>query len=65
MDRLTLTPREAAEAANVSTATIYEWCNRPGFPSFHVGSEGVKRRKILNPVDAFKRWLEAQAGGGC
>lgn len=60
-----LTPREAAEAAKVSLPTIYEWCKRPGFPSFPVGGSNGKRSKILIPVDAFKRWLEAQAGGGC
>ena len=56
---LNYTPKEVSHAAHVSLPTVYEWCKRPDFPCFKVG------RKILIPVDAFKRWLEAQAGQGC
>ena len=58
-ERMTLVPKEAAKEANVSLPTIYEWCRIPSFPAIHVG------RKIVIPTDAFRRWLEAQAGQGC
>ena len=54
--KLTMTALEAARAANVSLPTMYEWLHRSNFPALRV----VK--KWLVPVDAFKRWLEAQAG---
>ena len=53
--KLTLTAKEAAETANVSLPTIYEWLNSEGFPALRVG------RKWLIPVKAFEEWLLKQA----
>lgn len=46
----------AAQVAGVSRPTIYRWMRLPGFPVAHIG--GCTRI----PADAFKRWLERQAG---
>jgi excisionase family DNA binding protein len=54
--KLTLTALEAARAANVSIPTMYAWLHKTNFPALRVG------RKWLIPVDAFRRWLETQAG---
>ena len=53
--KLTYTAKEAAQAANVSMPTIYAWTRIEGFPVVRVG------RKVVVPIDAFKRWLEEQA----
>lgn len=53
--KLTYTAKEAAQAANVSMPTIYAWTKIKGFPVVKVG------RKVVVPIDAFKRWLEEQA----
>ena len=53
--KLTYTAKEAAQAANVSMPTIYAWTKITGFPVVRVG------RKVVVPIDAFKRWLEEQA----
>ena len=49
--KLTYTAKEAAQAANVSMPTIYAWTRIEGFPVVRVG------RKVVVPIDAFKRWL--------
>lgn len=54
-ERLTLTPEEAAKQLGVSMPTMYSLCNRKDFPSVRVG------RKILIPLVALEKWLEAQA----
>ncbi len=46
----------AAKVAEVSRPTIYRWMRLDGFPVAHIG--GCTRI----PAEAFKRWLEAQAG---
>ncbi|MBU5456514.1 helix-turn-helix domain-containing protein [Oscillibacter sp. MSJ-31] len=46
----------AAQVAEVSRPTIYRWMQLSGFPVARIG--GCTRI----PADAFKRWLEAQAG---
>lgn len=53
--KLTYTAKEAAQAANVSMPTFYGWTKIAGFPVVRVG------RKVVVPIDAFKRWLEEQA----
>lgn len=53
--KLTYTVKEAAQAANVSIPTLYAWAKTAGFPVVRVG------RKLVVPIDAFKRWLEEQA----
>ena len=55
MQKLTYTAQEAARAANVSMPTLYAWTKIAGFPVVRVG------RKLVVPIDAFKRWLEEQA----
>lgn len=57
VEKLTFTAKEAAQAANVSMPTLYAWTKTAGFPVVKVG------RKLVVPIDAFKRWLEAQAAG--
>lgn len=49
---------EAAKAAKVSMPTMYAWVHQKGFPAVRKG------RRILIPVDAFKRWLEEEAKKG-
>ena len=58
MGKLAFTLKEAAQAASVSVPTMAAWANKPGFPALRAG------RKWVIPVDAFKGWLEAQAGWG-
>ncbi|MDD3921530.1 MAG: helix-turn-helix domain-containing protein [Eubacteriales bacterium] len=55
MEKLNYTAKEACEVAQVSAPTLRKWTRTPGFPVLRAG------KKILIPVDAFKRWLEAQA----
>ncbi|MBE5708962.1 MAG: DNA-binding protein [Oscillibacter sp.] len=56
LDRLVYTPTEVAEVASVSRPTIYRWMHMEGFPVARIG--GCTRI----PADAFKRWLDKQAG---
>ena len=56
LDRLVYTPTEAAEVASVSRPTIYRWMHMEGFPVARI--DGCTRI----PADAFKRWLDKQAG---
>ena len=60
MEKLNYTAAEACEAANISIPTLRRWTRTPGFP---VLPEEVAGKKVLIPIDAFKRWLENQAGG--
>lgn len=53
---LAYSPTTAAKVAEVSRPTIYRWMKLPGFPVAHIG--GCTRI----PADAFKRWLNQQAG---
>lgn len=54
--RLVYTVSEAAAAASVSRPTIYRWMHIDGFPVARIG--GCTRI----PAEAFKRWLDEQAG---
>lgn len=56
VERLAYTPTEAAEVASVSRPTIYRWMKMDGFPVARIG--GCTRI----PVEAFKLWLNQQAG---
>ena len=56
MERLAYTVTEAAQAAGVSRPTIYRWTHMEGFPVARIG--GCTRI----PAEAFKRWLNQQAG---
>jgi len=58
MDKLNYTTKEACEAACVSAPTLRKWTRTPGFPVIRAG------KKILIPIEPFKRWLEDQAGSG-
>lgn len=49
----------AAKVAEVSRPTIYRWMRIDGFPVAHIG--GCTRI----PAQAFKQWLNAQAGVRC
>lgn len=55
-ERIAYTTTEAASVAGVSRPTLYRWMNMEGFPVARIG--GCTRI----PAEAFKRWLEAQAG---
>lgn len=55
-ERVAYTPTEAAAAAGVSRPTIYRWMHMEDFPVAKIG--GCTRI----PVQAFKVWLEKQAG---
>lgn len=56
LERLAYTATEAAHVASVSRPTIYRWMHIDGFPVAHIG--GCTRI----PAQAFKRWLNEQAG---
>ena len=56
MDRMVMTPSEAAEVLGVSRATIYRAIRRSGFPIVYV--EGCPRV----PVAALNTWLNSKAG---
>ena len=56
LERLAYTATEAAHVASVSRPTIYRWMHLDGFPVAHIG--GCTRI----PAQAFRRWLEQQAG---
>jgi len=57
--RLALRPREAAPLIGVGVNRMYELCNRADFPAVHIGANS-----IIIPVDALRRWLDAQAEKG-
>ncbi len=57
MEKINFTSKEACEAANVSAPTLRKWTRTPGFPVIRAG------KKILIPIEPFKRWLEEQANG--
>lgn len=52
------TPKEAAEAMNISIATITR-CVQRGAPVHRWGSTG---RRYRIDVDEFVRWMETQGG---
>ncbi len=56
MEKLAYTVSEAARAAGVSRPTVYRWIRIPDFPVARIG--GCTRI----PVEAFKRWINQQAG---
>lgn len=58
MEKLNYTTKEACEAACVSIPTLRKWTRTPGFPVLYAG------KKILIPIEPFKRWLEEQASRG-
>ena len=56
IERLTVTVPEMAKMLGVTTCTAYNLIHRADFPVVRVG------RRAIIPVDALKRWVEAQAG---
>ena len=54
LTKLTYTLDEAAEAMNVSRATMSKIIHRRDFPAFRAG------RRWIIPIDAFKKWLSEQ-----
>lgn len=56
LEQIAYTVTEAADAARVSRPTLYRWMRLDGFPVARIG--GCTRI----PADAFKRWLNIQAG---
>lgn len=55
--RLALSIDEMAAALGISRPVAYELARRDGFPAVRVGE-----RRLIVPVDALRRWLDAQAG---
>lgn len=55
MEKFLMSAKEAAEAADVSTLTIYQWMKEPGFPVIRRG------RCSRIPVELFKDWLNKKA----
>lgn len=54
MDRLALTPGEAAESIGVCLTTMHKLMRKPGFPALRIGTRWVI------PVAAFNDWLKEQ-----
>lgn len=50
-----LTVKDAAELLQVSTKTMYDWANIPGFPALRIGN------CIRIPYDLLMDWVNAQA----
>ena len=62
IDRLAVSPTEAAQLIGVSRPTIYDLLNAErGIPSVKIGS-----RRVI-PVDGLRRWLNerTEEGNGC
>lgn len=57
LDRLAVSPTEAAVLLDVSRPVIYQLLNRKDFPSFKIGS-----RRLI-PVDGLRAWIAQQMGG--
>jgi len=55
LQTLTLTIRQAAELAGVSTPTLLSWTAQPDFPGFRSG------RRWIIPRSSLEAWLEARA----
>ena len=55
MDRLTLTPSEAAQALGVSRNKIYELVHTNNFPAVRLG------KKIVIPAERLQEWLREQS----
>lgn len=53
---LALNVSDAAQLAGVSRPTLYRWMNMTGFPVARIGG------CVRIPTEAFKAWLEKQAG---
>lgn len=52
-----MTVKELANYLNCSLYTAYQLTHTEGFPVFRLG------RKVLIPVDDFKKWLENNSKG--
>jgi excisionase family DNA binding protein len=57
MEKLTLTVAEIAEQLNISLPTAYCLVKSYNFPSIRIGE-----RRIVVPIEAFKRWMERNSG---
>lgn len=58
---LALRPREAAQALGISPRTLWALTTPRGpIPCVRIGHG--RRRSVLYPVDALRRWLSQQAG---
>jgi len=55
IQKLTLTPKEAAEAMGISLPLVYSLCKQSDFPCIHIG------RKIVIPTSSLSTWLNQQA----
>lgn len=56
--RLALKPAEVGQLLGIGRNRAYDLCRRPGFPAIRVGENS-----IIVPVDALRRWLDAQTVG--
>ena len=55
--RLSLRPREAAEAIGISVRTLWTLTQKGEIPHTRLG------RSVLYPVEALRRWLQARSEG--
>lgn len=55
-EKLTVTVPEMAKIVGVSTCTAYNLIHRADFPVIRIG------RRAVIPLDALRRWIDAQAG---
>ena len=54
-EKYTMTVAEMGERLGISRPMAYDLVNRADFPAIRIGE-----RRILVPVEAFEKWLEAQ-----
>ena len=57
-EKLTMSVKELAACMGISRAKAYELVRRRDFPAVWIG------RRVVVPVDSFRRWLDCQAGDG-
>lgn len=55
VEKMTLTPEEAAKQLGISMPIMYRLCNRKDFPTVRIG------RRFVIPVASLEKWLEDQA----
>ena len=57
-EKFCISIEEMAQRCGVGRSTAYEWSRTEGFPVIRIG-----KKRLLVPIAALERWLEAQAGG--
>ena len=57
MEKMCMSPKDVADALGIGLNAAYSLCHREDFPAIRIGE-----RRIVIPADAFRRWLDTEAG---